>query len=204
MYFNFWIYLQPIVPVLMMGMCDWWMEVQHLRAELKCVTMVAMAQYVMTDGMPWMQQLCADSWDTTLQVWWSTRRIVFVLRSITFCVIAMYSVVTPVKKSYFGAASSIPIHLDNVMCSGDELHLFNCSSLPIGLHNCQHSEDAGVIYGGTCAVRICVLKSCAHNHVFLRSLYFWYCETSVGWRWCFLWRQWCICSILVQRWANQR
>ena len=30
-------------------------------------------------------------------------------------------------------------------------------------------------------VRICVLKSCADNNVFLRSLYLWYCETSVGW-----------------------
>ena len=75
------------------------------------------------------------------------------------CVVVYYilchcnlSVVTPVKKSYFGAASSIPIHLDNVMCSGNESYLFNCSSLPIGLHNCQHSEDAGVICGGTCAV----------------------------------------------------
>ena len=56
--------------------------------------------------------------------------------------------VIPVKTGYFGTASFIPIHLDNVLCGGNESFLLNCSSSPIGSHNCQHSEDAGVICGG--------------------------------------------------------
>ena len=39
-----------------------------MRAEWKCVTTAHMEQCVMTNGMYWMQQLSADSWDTTLQV----------------------------------------------------------------------------------------------------------------------------------------
>ena len=36
------------------------------------------------------------------------------------------------------------IWLDNVQCSGDEARLVNCNARPIGLHNCVHTEDAGV------------------------------------------------------------
>ena len=61
---------------------------------------------------------------------------------------SLLSVVVAVSNGYFGAASSLPIHLDNVLCSGTEESLFNCSSSPVGTHNCEHSEDAGVICGG--------------------------------------------------------
>ena len=39
-----------------------------MRAEWRCATTAHMEQCVMTNGMYWMQQLSADSWDTTLQV----------------------------------------------------------------------------------------------------------------------------------------
>ena len=55
-----------------------------------------------------------------------------------------------VSDGYFGTASSIPIHLDNVLCSGTEESLFSCSSPPVGTHNCDHTEDAGLICGGIC------------------------------------------------------
>ena len=36
------------------------------------------------------------------------------------------------------------IWLDEVRCSGSESWLANCPASPIGLHDCGHSEDAGV------------------------------------------------------------
>ena len=45
----------------------------------------------------------------------------------------------------FGPGSyAIPIHLDNVLCSGSETSLLNCSHSPIGQHSCMHTEDASV------------------------------------------------------------
>lgn len=59
-------------------------------------------------------------------------------------------------KSFGAGSAHQPIWLDNVACNGTEAALFLCSSAGGGLgggHNCQHSEDVGVIcYGpGTSA-----------------------------------------------------
>ena len=43
-----------------------------------------------------------------------------------------------------------PIHLDQVQCSGTELTLQECAHDGIGVHDCSHSEDAGVICNGGC------------------------------------------------------
>jgi hypothetical protein len=36
------------------------------------------------------------------------------------------------------------IWLDNVQCRGTETRLIDCPHLPLGTHNCEHTEDAGV------------------------------------------------------------
>lgn len=41
--------------------------------------------------------------------------------------------------------TSIMILLDNVACNGNEGNINSCSHLGFGLHNCDHSEDVGVI-----------------------------------------------------------
>ena len=52
--------------------------------------------------------------------------------------------------SRFGyRASSQSIWLDDVVCSGSELRLDNCSHAGIGFHNCDHSEDVGIICRGS-------------------------------------------------------
>ena len=51
--------------------------------------------------------------------------------------------------SMYGSGSDLsPIHLDNVICRGNESSLFDCQSNPVGQNNCDHSEDAGVKCGG--------------------------------------------------------
>lgn len=46
--------------------------------------------------------------------------------------------------AYFGEGQG-PIHLDNVDCNGTEKTLAECRKQDSGIHNCWHSEDAGVI-----------------------------------------------------------
>ena len=50
-------------------------------------------------------------------------------------------------RAYFGSGSG-EIYLDSVMCNGSEGALQQCTASPIGVHNCDHSEDAGVRCGG--------------------------------------------------------
>ena len=46
----------------------------------------------------------------------------------------------------FGEGNSLqPIHLDEVQCMGMEPNLLNCSHSPVGVHDCEHREDIGII-----------------------------------------------------------
>ena len=60
----------------------------------------------------------------------------------------IFAIAIPVKRGYFSEGSSRPIHLDNVACSGMESSLLDCSANAIGVNNCDHSEDAGVLCQG--------------------------------------------------------
>ena len=42
-----------------------------------------------------------------------------------------------------------PIWLDNVLCRGTESRLIDCPANPLGINNCDHSDDAGVRCAGT-------------------------------------------------------
>lgn len=51
---------------------------------------------------------------------------------------------TPITRAGYGQGSG-PVLLDNVACNGRETRLIDCRANPIGSHNCNHGEDAGVI-----------------------------------------------------------
>ena len=61
----------------------------------------------------------------------------------------------PLQGGSFNNGSG-PIFLDNVVCTGVESSLLECQSNPIGEHNCDHSEDAGV----RCESKV----SCMYNY----------------------------------------
>ena len=74
--------------------------------------------------------VCDDGWDIT--------------DANVVCQQLNYSRATSARgEAYFGAGSG-PIHYDDVACTGTEARLADCSHLGIGIHNCVHSEDAGV------------------------------------------------------------
>ena len=49
--------------------------------------------------------------------------------------------------AYFGEGSG-PIWYDNVDCVGNETNITQCSHSGIEVHNCNHSQDAGVVCRG--------------------------------------------------------
>ena len=52
---------------------------------------------------------------------------------------------TRANNNGFFAPGTGPIFLDNVGCRGNETHLAGCPHRGVNVHNCFHSEDAGVI-----------------------------------------------------------
>uniref|UniRef100_A0A452EIP9 SRCR domain-containing protein n=1 Tax=Capra hircus TaxID=9925 RepID=A0A452EIP9_CAPHI len=57
------------------------------------------------------------------------------------------------KSAHFGAGSG-PIWLDDLNCTGNESHVWNCPSRGWGRHDCRHKEDAGVICSEFLALRM--------------------------------------------------
>ena len=63
------------------------------------------------------------------------------------------------KGGFFVSGSqSQEILLDNVVCQGNESSLLNCGHEPVGVHNCDHSEDAGVRCEGVDT--LCIIIGC--------------------------------------------
>ena len=67
---------------------------------------------------------------------------------LTYCYVVFFFIPlgSPVRgiDSSFGSSSG-PIILDNVVCTGSESNLFECSHNEILQNNCEHSEDVAVI-----------------------------------------------------------
>ena len=52
--------------------------------------------------------------------------------------------ISATRQAKFGEGSG-EIWLDNVKCQGKEKTIYQCQHNKLGVHNCDHSEDAGVV-----------------------------------------------------------
>ncbi|KAG3292473.1 antigen WC1.1-like [Ictidomys tridecemlineatus] len=84
--------------------------------------------------------ICDDSWDLN--------DAHVVCRQLG-CGVALEATVS----AHFGEGSG-PIWLDEVNCTGEEAHVWQCPSQGWGQHNCRHKEDAGVICSEFVALRL--------------------------------------------------
>ncbi|XP_053406028.1 deleted in malignant brain tumors 1 protein-like isoform X2 [Mercenaria mercenaria] len=80
----------------------------------------------------------ANSWGTICDDYWDEDDAIVVCRQLG------YYGGTPLRQAAFGAGTG-PIWFDNVKCRGNESTLFECAHRGIGTHNCNHTEDVGVI-----------------------------------------------------------
>ncbi|KAM9703287.1 scavenger receptor cysteine-rich domain-containing protein DMBT1-like isoform 1-T2 [Menidia menidia] len=80
-----------------------------------------------------------DSWGTVCDDFWSLASAGVVCRELN-C-----GTVQEAKKNAFFGQGKDEIFLDDVKCVGDESSLLKCPHKPLGVNNCGHSEDAGVI-----------------------------------------------------------
>ncbi|NXV48911.1 DMBT1 protein, partial [Uria aalge] len=60
------------------------------------------------------------------------------------------------------------IYLDDVHCTGSESYLFQCSHRGWGVHDCSHSEDAGVVSASLSVLTVFVLNSLSPKATRLR------------------------------------
>ncbi|NWX80002.1 HIPL1 protein, partial [Alca torda] len=79
-------------------------------------------------------------WGTVCDDGWSLPAAAVVCRQLGFPYVVRAS-----KKAEFGEGTSLRILLDDVQCSGQEKTLLECDHADVGMHNCSHEEDAGVV-----------------------------------------------------------
>ncbi|KAG3292469.1 antigen WC1.1-like [Ictidomys tridecemlineatus] len=84
--------------------------------------------------------ICDDSWDL------SDAHVV--CRQLG-CGVALEATIS----AHFGEGSG-PIWLDELNCTGEEAHMWQCPSQGWGKHNCSHKKDAGVICSEFLALRL--------------------------------------------------
>ena len=75
---------------------------------------------------------------------------------------------------FFGGArgSSLqPIHLDELRCTGTEESLLNCTHSGIGVNDCEHPEDVGIICQSSTGKVMVYVVVIVFNYYYVNRLY---------------------------------
>ena len=139
-----------------MVLSDWWKETQNWKDEWRCASTTPGAQCVMTSGTSGMPVWSADSWNYPVQVSRLESKLSISIFKILSYLLFLLLAAEARYAAEFGRGSG-PIFLDDILCNGTESRLVNCASVGVGVHNCQHSEDAGVVCAGT-QYRVCTFS----------------------------------------------
>jgi len=83
-----------------------------------------------------------DQWGTVCDDYWGLPNTAVVCREL-----GCGNSSNTMRAAHFGPGSG-QIWMDEVVCSGSESSIFNCSQLEMGKSDCEHSEDVGVICSG--------------------------------------------------------
>lgn len=79
-------------------------------------------------------------WGTVCDDLWNMKNAAVVCRQLGFRYTLKAS-----KHSEFGEGKNLRILLDDVQCEGSEASLLDCKHTGVGVHNCAHYEEAGVV-----------------------------------------------------------
>ena len=84
-------------------------------------------------------------WCTSSLKTWVVRTVPWSLAYLLLCIPCVYLTLgaQALDRAHFGQGTG-PIHLDNLICNSRESRLVNCWHNGISVHNCAHSEDAGL------------------------------------------------------------
>lgn len=77
-----------------------------------------------------------NTWGTVCDDFWDIRDARVACRQLGF--------IDAVRPADFGSGTG-PIYLDDLACTGSETRLEDCTHNGVGIHNCYHFEDAGVV-----------------------------------------------------------
>ena len=80
-----------------------------------------------------------NTWGTVCDEGWDIRDANVVCRMLGY-----HYAVRARSSAYFGEGIG-PVWLDNVICDGSENNLTHCSHRGLGVSNCRHDRDAGVV-----------------------------------------------------------
>ena len=95
--------------------------------------------------------ICDDHWDNNdakvvcrMLNYYHFSKYIYSIYYVIVILLLYISGATATSVAYFGRGSG-SILLDDVQCTGNETSIFSCSHNSIGSHNCDHSNDAGVV-----------------------------------------------------------
>ena len=130
----------------------------HLKGVWRSAGMKFGEQCVMISGQVLMEPWLAGSWDFLQQVLyflqeWNFKIVSSVLAQ-HICRVQFKFLCAGARvffRAFFGQGTG-DILLDNLLCNSRETRLVDCPHNGIGIHNCVHSEDAGL----RCLRKLCI------------------------------------------------